>query len=66
MLNQTVTTIAYSTSNVKVVTKEGLTVIADYAIVTFSVGVLQNSDVTFEPELPDWKQQAIAAFKMST
>lgn len=30
---------------------------ADYVIVTFSLGVLQNDVVRFEPELPRWKQK---------
>ena len=31
---------------------------------TFSVGVLQNDDVVFEPALPDWKQEAIQSIVM--
>ena len=37
---------------------------ADYALVTFSVGVLQNDDVAFDPVLPDWKQEAIQSINM--
>jgi len=40
--------------------------LADYALVTFSVGVLQNIDVTFVPALPDWKQEAIQSITMAT
>jgi polyamine oxidase len=39
---------------------------AAYAITTFSVGVLQNNVVTFEPELPEWKRTAIEKFTMGT
>ena len=63
-LNSTVTNIEYGTSGVKVTLKDNETLEADYALVTFSVGVLQNDDVVFEPELPDWKQEAIQAITM--
>ena len=39
---------------------------ADYAIVTFSLGVLQHDVVKFVPELPDWKKAAIASFEIGT
>ena len=32
---------------------------ADYALVTFSLGVLQHDDVLFDPALPNWKSEAI-------
>lgn len=39
---------------------------ADYAIVTFSIGVLQHDASTlFTPRLPDWKLESIQAFSMS-
>jgi len=37
---------------------------AEYAIVTFSLGVLQNDDVQFEPVLPMWKVEGIHSMKM--
>ena len=37
---------------------------ADYALTTFSLGVLQHDDVAFEPELPSWKQEAIHSMAM--
>lgn len=64
MLNSTVKTIEYSTSGVKVTLTNGKTLSADYALVTFSVGVLQNNDVSFIPALPDWKQEAIQSITM--
>ncbi|KIJ54504.1 hypothetical protein M422DRAFT_73503 [Sphaerobolus stellatus SS14] len=64
-LSQFVTDISYSASGVTIKTKQGLTVQAEYAICTFSVGVLQNDDVTFHPTLPDWKQEAIDGMNMA-
>ena len=40
--------------------------IAKYAISTFSIGLLQSHKmITFEPSLPNWKSNAINAFKMT-
>ncbi|CAF3262017.1 unnamed protein product [Rotaria sp. Silwood2] len=39
---------------------------ADYAICTFSIGVLQHNDVQFVPRFPAWKQESIFTFKMAT
>ena len=36
------------------------------AITTFSLGVLQNDVVEFDPPLPRWKQEAIDQFQMGT
>jgi polyamine oxidase len=44
--------IAYSASGIKVTMRDGKEISADYALCTFSVGVLQNDDVIFWPELP--------------
>lgn len=46
--------------------QDGSCITADYAINTFSLGVLQHDVVTFDPPLPDWKQKAIATFTMGT
>ncbi|GJJ15506.1 hypothetical protein Clacol_009784 [Clathrus columnatus] len=64
LLNHTVTQIVYSSNGVTIHTQQGVTINADYAICTFSVGVLQNNDVTFSPPLPDWKQEAIDGMNM--
>lgn len=45
---------------------DGSCVTADYAICTFSLGVLQNDVVTFEPPLPAWKQAGIEGMEMGT
>lgn len=36
------------------------------AIVTFSIGVLQNDIVEFKPQLPRWKREAIEQYQMGT
>ena len=46
--------------------KDGSCISADYAICTFSVGVLQNDAVGFSPGLPSWKQMGIETFAMGT
>ncbi|KAM5344444.1 hypothetical protein ACJ41O_012980 [Fusarium nematophilum] len=66
LLNTTVKKIRYSAKGVKVVTEDGGCVEADYAICTFSVGVLQNEVVEFKPKLPRWKREAIEQFQMGT
>lgn len=64
LLNSTVNLIEYSGDGVQVTLANNETLRADYALVTFSVGVLQNDDVTFSPALPDWKQEAVQAITM--
>ncbi|KAJ7614908.1 amine oxidase [Roridomyces roridus] len=66
LLNATVTDIAYSSDAVVVTLANGSKISADYAISTFSVGVLQHDDVAFEPTLPLWKQEAIQSMTMAT
>ncbi|TFY70677.1 hypothetical protein EVG20_g2323 [Dentipellis fragilis] len=66
LLNATVKTIKYSRDGVSVMFSDGTTLSADYALVTFSLGVLQNDDVRFEPVLPDWKMEAIHGMTMGT
>ncbi|KZF24492.1 putative flavin-containing polyamine oxidase [Xylona heveae TC161] len=65
-LNTIVKDITYSDSGVTIYNKDGSCVDADYAICTFSVGVLQNDVVEFDPPLPDWKKEAIDSFSMGT
>ncbi|KAF2465287.1 amine oxidase [Lindgomyces ingoldianus] len=66
LLNTVVTDIEYSADSVTVTMDDGTCISADYAICTFSLGVLQNEVVTFKPELPDWKQTSIETFQMGT
>ncbi|TCD63141.1 hypothetical protein EIP91_005900 [Steccherinum ochraceum] len=66
LLNSTVTHVKYSTAGVQVTLVDGKILTADYALVTFSVGVLQNDNVKWDPVLPDWKQEAIQGMTMET
>ena len=67
LLNTQITNISYSDDGVTIYSKDGNCVKADYAICTFSLGVLQDDDaVKFTPELPDWKKTAIQKFTMGT
>jgi polyamine oxidase len=64
VLNATVKTIKYSNDGVSVSLADGSSLSADYALVTFSLGVLQHEDVLFEPALPKWKSEAIHGMAM--
>jgi polyamine oxidase len=64
LLNATVKTIKYSDDRVWVSLADGTSLSADYALVTFSLGVLQHEDVLFEPGLPRWKSEAIHGMAM--
>ncbi|XP_046576063.1 polyamine oxidase 7-like isoform X2 [Haliotis rubra] len=55
LLNETVTAINYTDTSVSVTTVSGNIFVADFVIVTFSIGVLKSGSVTFNPPLPDWK-----------
>lgn len=65
-LNSIVTNITYTDDGVTIQKKDGSCVQAAYAVCTFSLGVLQNSDLTFSPKLPYWKRTAIEKFSMGT
>lgn len=64
LLNAVVKTISYSPRGVNVTLTSGEHFEADYVLTTFSLGVLQNDDVIFDPPLPDWKQEAIQGMTM--
>ncbi|KAI0640883.1 amine oxidase [Trametes meyenii] len=64
--NATVTRIYTHKKGVVVTLADGITLIADYALCTFSLGVLQHDDVRFVPPLPSWKQEAIHSMAMGT
>ena len=64
LLNTIVTDITWSNSSVTIENKDGTCIEADYAICTFSVGVLQSKAVEFHPPLPRWKKIAIDTFQM--
>ncbi|GLB44648.1 putative flavin containing amine oxidoreductase [Lyophyllum shimeji] len=65
-LSSTVKTISWSRSGVKLVLTDGSSLSGDYALCTFSLGVLQNDDVTLTPQLPGFKKEAIASMTMGT
>jgi len=64
MLNSVVKTISYSGEGVNVTLVDGTKLTADYALVSFSLGVLQHDDVIWEPKLPAWKTEAIQSMTM--
>ena len=64
MLNSVVKTISYSGEGVNVTLVDGTKLEADYGLVSFSLGVLQHNDVTWEPKLPAWKTEAIQSMTM--
>ena len=63
-LNATVAAVHTAKSGVIVTLADGTEVTADYALCTFSLGVLQHDDVEFVPPLPAWKQEAIHSMSM--
>jgi polyamine oxidase len=66
LLNTQVTNITYSGQGVQIHNHDGSCIQTEYAICTFSLGVLQNDIVSFHPQLPVWKQTAINKFNMAT
>jgi len=38
---------------------------AKWAVMTFSIGVIESDIVTFVPKLPNWKMETIYTFKMA-
>jgi polyamine oxidase len=66
LFNTIVTDIEHSDTGVTITNEDGSCVEADYAINTVSLGVLQNDAITFQPQLPDWKQSSIATFSIGT
>ncbi|KAG8168411.1 hypothetical protein KVR01_001160 [Diaporthe batatas] len=67
LLNTIVNKIEYSDEGVEVTMEDGSCISADYAVCTFSLGVLQHeSAVEFDPLLPDWKKTSIDMFNIGT
>ncbi|KAJ6160171.1 hypothetical protein N7497_004708 [Penicillium chrysogenum] len=64
-LSTQVTGVEYRKDSVTVWTNRGC-IDADYAIMTFSLGVLQKDVVKFAPQLPSWKKSAIHSFELGT
>ncbi|KAI3392858.1 hypothetical protein diail_5033 [Diaporthe ilicicola] len=66
LLERVVTGVTYSETGVTVQLDEDECIEAEHAICTFSLGVLQNEVVEFDPALPTWKKEAIESFQMGT
>ncbi|KAI0010193.1 amine oxidase [Xylariaceae sp. FL0662B] len=66
LLETTVTAVSYGPEGVVVRLDGGGCIEAQHAIATFSLGVLQNKAVDFDPPLPRWKREAIEQFQMGT
>ncbi|CAG7881028.1 polyamine oxidase 2 [Brassica rapa] len=58
-LNHRVTKTVRQYNGVIVTTEDGKTFVADAAVIAVPLGVLKSGTITFEPKLPDWKQEAI-------
>ncbi|KAF3560178.1 hypothetical protein F2Q69_00010567 [Brassica cretica] len=58
-LGHRVTKIVRRYNGVKVTTENGETFVADAAVIAVPLGVLKSGTITFEPKLPEWKQEAI-------
>ncbi|CAH1801015.1 unnamed protein product, partial [Owenia fusiformis] len=65
MLNKTVSKVETLPNRVRVTLQSGEILEASYAIMTFSIGVLQNELIAFDPPLSFEKKEAINSFKMS-
>ncbi|RPA82473.1 amine oxidase [Ascobolus immersus RN42] len=65
-LNTVVTKLDYSDKEVTAHFSNGGCVTAEYAICTFSLGVLQHNAVEFSPKLPQWKVDGIAGMQFGT
>ena len=65
LLSKTVREIKYSATSVEVTTSDGDKFAAEYALCTFSTGVLASDIVTFNPPLPQWKKEVIFKNPMS-
>ncbi|KAL0937101.1 N1-acetylpolyamine oxidase [Colletotrichum truncatum] len=66
LLNTVVENITYSSEGVEIHNNDGSCISAEYAVCTFSLGVLQQEVVKFSPELPEWKRTAIHSMTMGT
>ncbi|XP_072051252.1 uncharacterized protein [Amphiura filiformis] len=65
-LNQRVRVVNQTEGFVRAVTEDGIEYTGNYAIVTSTVGVIQNGGITFDPPLPPWKSEEFCRFQMGT
>ncbi|XP_068677261.1 uncharacterized protein [Montipora foliosa] len=66
LLNTTVTEVKNNDNGVYVTSVTGDLFFAKFALVTFSIGVLKSGLVSFKPQLPPWKTEAIFKLNMVT
>ncbi|XP_008787574.1 polyamine oxidase 3-like [Phoenix dactylifera] len=65
-LGHRVTKIARGKKGVEVTANNGETFFADAAIITVPLGVLKANSIKFEPQLPEWKEEAISNLAVGT
>ncbi|XP_072040136.1 uncharacterized protein [Amphiura filiformis] len=65
-LNSRTVNVTQTDECVIVTTSDGTEYVGEYAIITNSVGVIQNGGVTFEPSLPPWKSEEFFRYQMGT
>lgn len=58
-LNTVVRELQHSRDGIKVTTEDGCVYEANYVILSVSIGVLQSHLISFNPQLPRWKTEAI-------
>ncbi|XP_021735324.1 probable polyamine oxidase 2 [Chenopodium quinoa] len=59
-LNHRVTKVTRHHNGVRVMVENGGTFIADAAVIAVPLGVLKANTISFEPKLPNWKEDAIS------
>ncbi|KAH8554008.1 hypothetical protein BGW37DRAFT_483150 [Umbelopsis sp. PMI_123] len=66
VLSTKITDVHYGSDNVTVVASNGNVFVADIAICTFPLAVLQSGNVKFHPSFPSWKREALFNFHATT
>lgn len=66
VLSTKITDVYYGADNVTVVTNNGTMFVADIAVCTFPLAVLQSGHVKFHPSFPSWKREALFNFHATT
>jgi polyamine oxidase len=66
LLNTIVSGVNYTNDGITAIMEDGSCIQADYGICTFSIGVLQQGVVDFQPPFPPWKKSGIASLQMET
>ncbi|KAG2180481.1 hypothetical protein INT44_003485 [Umbelopsis vinacea] len=66
VLSTKITDVHYGPDNVTVFASNGDIFVADVAICTFPLAVLQSGNVKFHPSFPSWKREALFNFHATT